>query len=162
MTSSTNCPTCGGAGAVSNAVTGSPEPCPNCQDYITGTQGLDYRYVFAQSPQNPAPFIIAANATNQGASVGIQNDSDFLCDRYIASATGLFSVYLTDQYSARPLSPSQNIPIYGENIAGTAQLPYWLPKPWLIKRTSTVQGYFNDRSGAPNTIQFLLAGYKLT
>jgi hypothetical protein len=162
MNANQNCPTCGGKAAVANAQTGSAEPCPNCQQYLTGTAGLDYRYIFAVNPAQPTALVLAANAQNVGASLAVQNDSDFVCDRIIASATGLFSVYLLDQFSARPLMPSQNVPINGENISGTAQLPYWLPKPWLIKRTSTVTALFNDRSGAQNTIQFLLAGYKVT
>jgi hypothetical protein len=162
MSSNPNCPTCGGRGAVANTQTGSPEACPNCQNYLTGTAGLDYRYLFSANPANPVPLVLAANATKVGAQVAIGNDSDFVCDRFIASSTGLFSVYLTDDFSSRPLTPNQNVPINGENISGTAQLPYWLPKPWLIKRTSTVTASFNDRSGAGNTIQFLLAGYKVT
>jgi hypothetical protein len=106
--------------------------------------------------------VLTANQVGLGASVAINNDSDFVCDRFIASSTGLFSVYLVDNFSARPLMPSQNVFINGENISGTAELPYWLPKPWLLKRTSTVQAQFTDRSGAGNTIQFLLAGYKVT
>jgi hypothetical protein len=129
---------------------------------LTGVQGLDYRYLFSANPANPAPLVLTANQQNVGASLQVQNDSDFVCDRIIASATGLFSIYMLDQFSSRPLMPSQNVPINGENIAGTAQLPYWLPKPWLIKRTSTVTALFNDRSGAGNTIQFILAGYKVT
>lgn len=161
-TANPNCPTCGGRGAVANAQTGSPEACPNCQNYLTGTAGLDYRFQFFNNPAFPAPLVLAANAVNVGATLAVQNDSDFVADRIIASSTGLYSVYLTDDFSGRPMMPSQNVPINGENIAGTAQLPYWLPKPWLIKRTSTVSALFNDRSGAQNTIQFLLAGYKVT
>jgi hypothetical protein len=162
MNTNPNCPACGGRGVVSNAQTGSPEPCPLDSNYLTGTAGLDYRYLFSQNPTNPTALVLAANAANVGASLQVQNDSDFVCDRIIASSTGLFSVYLVDQFSSRPLMPSQNVPINGENISGTAQLPYWLPKPWLIKRTSTVTALFNDRSGAQNTIQFLLAGFKVT
>jgi hypothetical protein len=51
--------------------------------------------------------------------------------------------------------------INGELVAGTAQLPFILPKPYLLRRTSSLLGSFNDRSGAGNTIQFALGGYKL-
>jgi hypothetical protein len=157
-----NCPTCGGRGAVSNSQSGSAEPCPNCESYLTGVAGLDYRYLFAANPANPVAFTLTALQANLGASLTINNDSDFVCDRFIASSTGLFSVYFTDQFSARPLMPTQNVPINGENISGTAQRPYWLPKPWLLKRTSTVTALFTDRSNASNTVQFLFAGYKVT
>jgi hypothetical protein len=156
-----NCPTCRGTGGTVNQATGAIESCPNCDNFLTGVAGLDYRYLFAANPANITALVLTANQT-LGASLTINNDSDFVCDRYIASSTGLFSVYFTDQFSARPLMPSQNVPINGENISGTAQLPYWLSKPWLIKRTSTIQAQFTDRSGAGNTIQFILAGYKVT
>jgi len=156
------CTTCGGRGAVANAATGSPEPCPNCESYLSGTVGLPFWYLFSQNPANPAAFALTALQANVGASVQIDNDSDFLCDRIIGSRTGAYNAYLKDNFSARLLSPSQNVPIADVNFVGTAQLPYWLPKPWLIKRTSTVQGFFTDTSGAGNTIQLILAGYKVT
>lgn len=162
MTAQT-CPTCGGRGAVANAKTGSPELCPNCEGQTTvslGTGNLPFWYPFLAN-QNASVFTIAANATNQGAQVVIDNDADFVCDRIIANSTGLFSVFLIDRFTQRPLMPSQTVPINGENISGTGQLPFWLPKPLLLRRTSTVQGFFNDRSGASNTIQFVLAGYKV-
>jgi len=157
----TTCPTCGGRGAVANAKTGSPELCPNCQGQTTvslGTADLPFWYPFV-TPANALP-VLLANGTG-GAAVVIDNDSDFLWDRIVASSTGLFNVFLTDKFSARPLMPSQAVPINGENIAGTAQLPFWLPKPYLIRRTSTVTALFTDRSGAGNTIQFCLVGYKV-
>lgn len=157
------CPTCQGRGAVSNNKTGSPELCPNCQGQTTvsiGTDDLPFWYLFLPNP-NAVTFALLANATNVGAQVAIDNDSDFLCDRFIVSSTGLFSAYLADRFTSRPMMPAQAVPVFGENMAGTAQLPFWLPKPYLFRRTSTIQAFFNDRSGAPNTIQFALVGYKV-
>ncbi|HXU18968.1 MAG TPA: hypothetical protein VN788_00135 [Verrucomicrobiae bacterium] len=108
-------------------------------------------------PLNPPQLL--ANAVNIAAVVTIDNDSDFLWDRIIANSTGLFSVTLTDRFTSRPLMPSN---INGENLAGTAQLPFWLPVPYKLRRTSTIQASFNDRSGAPNTIQFVLVGRKIS
>ncbi len=162
MVSDPNCPGCRGMGVMSNAATGSPEPCPLCESLLTGVQGLPYWYIFCANPAAPAPLVLTASQTNVGAIVQIENDSDFVCDRLIASSTGIFSLFAIDKFSARPLTPSQNNPVFGENMFGTAQLPFWLPKPWLLKRTSTVQGYFNDRSAAGNTIQAVLHGYKVT
>jgi hypothetical protein len=148
------CPTCGGRGAVANSQSGTPQVCPTCDGTTTvslGTDDMLFHY-----PINPPQL----TASQQGviASVTIDNDSDFLVDRFVASATGLYSVELTDRFTARPL---QTGPINGENAAGTAQLPMWLPKPYLIRRTSSIQGKFNDRSAALNTIQFDLVGLKL-
>jgi hypothetical protein len=98
-------------------------------------------------------------------SVTIDNDADFEWRWIVASsidnaAAGLFSVILLDRFTSRPLMPSA---INGENIAGTAQLPFTLPKPYKIRRTSTIQGTFTDRtaSGQPNVVQFCLVGYKI-
>jgi hypothetical protein len=104
----------------------------------------------------PLSVTLTANGTAV-ATVTIDNDADFLWDRIIASSTGLYSVQLTDRFSSRPLMP---VNINGENLAGTAQLPFWLPVPYKIRRNSTIQGSFTDRSGAGNTVQFVLAGRK--
>ena len=148
------CPTCGGRGAVANANSGTPQTCPTCDgtgSVSIGTDDLLFHY-----PLNPAQ--LTANQAGVLATVTIDNDSDFLLDRIVASSTGLFSVELLDKFTSRPL---QTAPINGENYAGTAQLPFWLPKPYLIRRTSTIQGKFNDRSGSLNTIQLDLVGLKL-
>jgi hypothetical protein len=117
-----------------------------------GVQDLIFWY-----PINPA----ALTALQAGviATVTVDNDADFEWRWIIANSTGLFSVSLLDKFTSRPLMPSN---INGENIAGTAQLPFILPKPYLLRRTSTVQASFTDRSGAGNTIQFCLVGYKLS
>jgi hypothetical protein len=152
---STTCPTCGGRGAVANSVSGTPQTCPTCDGTTTvnlGTDDLAFWY-----PINPPA--LTANQLGVVAAVSVDNDSDFLWDRIYASSTGLFSVELLDRFTSRPL---QTAPINGELYAGTAQLPFWLPKPYLVRRTSTIQAKFNDRSGAGNTIQFVLGGIKIS
>lgn len=108
-------------------------------------------------PLNPPQ--LTALQSGVAATVTIDNDADFLWDRIIANSTGIYSVTLTDRFTARPLMP---VAINGENLAGTAQLPFWLPVPYKLRRTSTIQALFNDRSNALNTIQFILVGRKLT
>ena len=112
----------------------------------------------------PIEIAIPTGATAQ-ANVTIDNDADFEWRWIVASsldngAAGLFSVVLLDRFTSRPLMPSA---INGENIAGSAQLPFTLPKPYVIRRTSTIQGTFTDRtaSGQPNVVEFCLVGYKL-
>lgn len=107
-------------------------------------------------PLNPPQL----TALQQGvtASVVINNDADFEWRWIISSQTGLWSVTLTDNYTTRPL---MQVAINNENLAGTAQLPFILPKPWVLRRTSSITGVFNDRSNANNTIQLALVGYKL-
>src|SRR5713226_4864582 len=152
--STTQCPTCGGKCAVVNAKTGSPEVCPTCSGSGQISVGLDDLIFWY--PINPPQ--LTANQQGVNGNVQIDNDSDFEWRWIVANSTGLFSVSLTDRFTARPLMPSA---INGENIAGTAQLPFVLPKPYLLRRTSSMQASFNDRSAAPNTIQFALVGYKL-
>jgi len=150
----TPCPTCKSKGAVANQKNGSPEICPTCSGSGQVSIGLDDLPFWY--PINPPQ--LTANQQGVAGSVQIDNDSDFEWRWIVANSTGLFSLTLIDRFTARPLMPSA---INGENIAGTAQLPFVLPKPYLIRRTSSIAAQFNDRSGALNTIQFALVGYKL-
>lgn len=100
---------------------------------------------------------LTALASGSG-NVQTDNDADFEWRWLISSQTGTYSVQLTDRFTARPMS---NGKVNNENLAGTAQLPFILPKPYLIRRTSSIQGDFTDRSNAGNTIQLCFAGYKL-
>lgn len=106
------------------------------------------------------PLNVSLTAAQAGvvATLQILNDADFECRWIISSQTGLWQATLIDQLRSRPLMSSD---INSENLAGTAQLPFILPKPWLLLRTSTVKGTFTDRSLATNVIQLCLVGYKL-
>jgi hypothetical protein len=148
------CPTCSGAGAVQNLKTGQAQQCPACQGAGTVSGGYDDQDFWYQI----LPPALTALQTGVIATVIIDNDADFLCDRFEASSTGLFSVTLLDRFRSRPFSTA---PVNGELIAGTAQLPLWLPNPFLIRKNAVIQGTFNDRSGAGNTIVFALVGRKL-
>jgi hypothetical protein len=161
------CPACGGRAAIANAITGSPETCPICGgtgQVAVGTDDLPFWYPFLLSPygSNPTLTIAAANGT-VNALVQIANDSDFMWDRNLFTSTGGFNVYLKDEFTARPLMPFQNTLISSGNAGGTGQLPFWLPKAYLLRRTSTVSAIFTDTSGNPgNVIQFVLFGYKVS
>lgn len=148
------CPTCSGAGAVSNLKTGQAQQCPACQGAGTVSGGYDDQDFWYPI----LPPALTANQVGVVAVVAIDNDADFLCDRFVASSTGIYSVTLLDRFRSRPFSTA---PINGENFAGTAQLPFWLPNPFTIRKNAVIQGTFNDRSGAGNTIQFCLVGRKL-
>ena len=93
------CPTCNGRGAVANGQNGAPQTCPTCDG--TGTVSLGTDDLMFHYPLNPPQ--LTANQQGVLASVTIDNDSDFLLDRFVASSTGLFSVELVDRYTARPL-----------------------------------------------------------
>jgi hypothetical protein len=106
----------------------------------------------------PINVVLTSGQANVPGSVTIDNDADFECRWLISSQTGLYNLVLFDRLRARPLMPS---PINNENMAGTAQLPFILPKPLTLLRTAVILGTFTDRSMAGNTIQFCFAGYKL-
>lgn len=153
--SAQNCPACGGRGAVANAQTGAPTKCPVCQGIgqISGSL-TDQLFWYLFSPPQ-----LAANQQGVLNALSIDNDADFRVRWIVSSSTGLYSVEIKDNYAGgAPWMPS---PINGENFAGTAQLPFVLPKPYPLYRGSTLTGKFNDRSGAPNTIQLALIGYKI-
>lgn len=106
----------------------------------------------------PVNVTLTALQAGVAGSVQIDNDADFECRWFISSQTGIYSVSWVDRLRARPLMPSN---INSENIAGTAQLPFILPKPLILLRTATIAGSFTDRSNAGNTVQWCFAGYKL-
>lgn len=104
--------------------------------------------------------ILAANASQVSATTK-PDASDIEIDELVCSSTGLYSVYLMDA-RGNPLMPFQNIPIYGELVAGIAQLPFRLPNPIFVPKGLGLSAQFTDRSGAQNTIQFCLIGRKVS
>jgi hypothetical protein len=113
-----------------------------------------FTYVF-----NPPQ--LTANQVGVAVNLQLDKDFDFLLDRYAATNTGLYSIYLQDSSRGIPLMSSLNQPLYGENIAGTAALPSWLGKKMLLPRGTILTATFNDRSGAANIITFALIGKKV-
>jgi hypothetical protein len=113
-----------------------------------------FTYVF-----NPAQ--LTALQAGVQAVVQLDKDFDFLLQAYTATSSGKYSVYLQDSSRGIPLMSSLNAPLYGENIAGSASLPYWLAKEMRLPRGTILAATFNDRSNAPNTIVFALVGKKV-
>jgi hypothetical protein len=116
----------------------------------------------------PINVTLTANQSGIAGNVTTDNDADFELRELLASSTGAFQVQLTDRYTSRPLLPqnltdnagNQVFGVNSVNIFGTAQLPFILPIPYILLRQSTVAGLFKDLSGAGNTIQVILWGYK--
>lgn len=150
-----NCPACGGRGAVANAATGNPMKCPVCQGI--GQISGDLTDQFFIYPFTPAQ--LAGNQLGVLSAVTIDNDADFRIRWLTSSQTGLYSVEIKDLYAGG--APWMPVPINAENFTGTGQLPWVLPKPYPVYKGSSLQAKFNDRSGAPNTIQLCLCGYKI-
>lgn len=115
----------------------------------------------------PINLALAASAQSVG-TVTMDNDADFELREIIASSTGAFQIQITDRYTSRPMMPF-NVPnnaganvfgINNVNLFGTAQLPFILPIPYTLLRTSTLAVTVLDTSAAPNTIQLAFWGYK--
>lgn len=116
----------------------------------------------------PINVTLTANQSGIAGNVTTDNDADFEWRELIASSTGPFQIQLTDRYTSRQLLPqnvsdnlgNQVFGINSANLFGTAQLPFILPIPYIILRASTIAGSFKDISGAGNTVQVVLWGYK--
>jgi hypothetical protein len=158
----TTCKTCGGRGIIAAPNGKMWQTCPTCNG--TGQQAQDVIRV---------PWSLQWNVTltpgQQNVPVVTQQDSDADFEWIYTTATsvlangaaGLYAVQLKDNSTGRVLSSGF---VNGELFAGTAQLPFVLPEPYLISRTATIQANFNERSnvgGENNTIQLVAHGYKL-
>lgn len=103
--------------------------------------------------------VVPANSNGFNVSLQIQQDADFEIVFLTGSHTSpLADVAMQDGATGRNFS---NAPVNVDNFFGTAQLPFPLVEPYIIARSSSVNFTFRDTSGAQNTIQLVLRGYKL-
>lgn len=100
---------------------------------------------------------LAANA-NVTPSIVLDADSDFMLIWLIASSTGTFQFRMQDNATGRFF---QNGKINSVNMFGTAQQPFPMLPPYVFKRQNSIGLDITDTSGAPNTIQIVLAGKKI-
>lgn len=103
--------------------------------------------------------IVPANSTGFPVSLQIQQDADFEIVFLVGTRTSnLADVTMSDGATGRAFfSAAVNV----DNFFGTAQLPFPLVEPYIIARSSSLNFVFRDTSGAQNTIQLVLRGYKL-
>jgi hypothetical protein len=163
------CPSCEGLGAIANAISGTPELCPNCEGekkITTGFDCLPFWYPFD-------PPLLAANGT-AAVTVAIDNDADFLWDRVISNSsigTPSFTVFLFNNETGRAFMGDLPKPLVGglgdarplsQFISGSARQPFWLPKRYLLKRGTEINGIFTDTGNGNNRIQFCLVGQKIS
>jgi hypothetical protein len=86
-------------------------------------------------------------------------DADFEWVMTVATRTDpRMTVQLTDSATGRVLTSN---PVNIDNFAGTAALPFPLVEPYVIARSSSMRFVFAETSGAQNTVQIVLRGYKL-
>lgn len=99
---------------------------------------------------------LSANQQQQ-YSVRIQSDSDFLCQKIVASSTSTFTVQITDTATNKLwFSSAAN----SANLVGTAQRPFYMLKPRLIPANANLIVQLTDTSGSSNTVELVLEGYK--
>lgn len=92
-------------------------------------------------------------------SLQIQQDADFELVFIVGTSTSpLGDVAVQDGATGRNL---MSAPVNYANFFGTAQLPFPLVEPYIIARSTAVNFSFRDASGAQNTVQLVLRGYKL-
>lgn len=109
--------------------------------------------------------IVPANAGQAGGpaalavTLQIQQDADFewifICG---TSTSAAGDVAVQDGATGRNLTSA---PVNYANFFGTAQLPFPLVEPYIVARSTSVNFVFRDASGAQNTVQLVLRGYKL-
>lgn len=86
-------------------------------------------------------------------------DADFEWVMTVATRTDpRVTVQITDSATGRVLVSN---PVNIDNFAGTGALPFPLVEPYVIARSSSLRFVFVESSGAQNTVQIVLRGYKL-
>lgn len=115
---------------------------------------FDYVLNAVVNPAAAAPPQPLANQQLNG-----DGDYDFEWHELVGSRTSaLLTVAMRDATDAGKLF--QNAPVNIDNWLGTAQLPHVIVPQFLIKRFN-LSFDFVDTSGAANTVQLALRGYKL-
>jgi len=100
------------------------------------------------------PLNAATNVPRQ-----FDEDADFEWVMTVASRTDpRLTVEVIDGATGRVLMSN---PVNIDNFAGTAALPWPLVEPYVIARSSLLRFRFVESSGAQNTVQLVLRGYKL-
>lgn len=100
---------------------------------------------------------ISANST-LSASIPTDNDAHFLCYKVTGARDGLCTVSLTDAARDRTW---MNQAMQFDNFVGNGMFPNILPSPRFVARGSVVAVALTDLSGATNTVELNLVGFKL-
>lgn len=88
----------------------------------------------------------------------IENDADFYVYKVVAKQTGTFQGQIYDNASKDPWHSAL---VNNANFAGTAALPYLLPKRRRIPAGTVMNVKIKDTSGSSNTVEVVLEGFKL-
>lgn len=139
---------------------GKATPCPSCGGSGKANVVVQF-FVYAFK------LVLAANALGVG-KIHIDADADFKWYATVHTKTGDCSVLVQEPAKGgrswmslstqTGVSPSAGIDI--NNWAGTAQLPAYLFIPYLLAKQTDLLFNITDLSGAPNTVEIDLWGYK--
>jgi len=102
-------------------------------------------------------FSLGANASGQ-ISIKSEQDSYFIVQSMVSSSTGNFQARMRDDGSGKIW---QSDYVQNVNVFGTAQRPNLLVVPLIIPPMSSTVIDLVDTSGAPNTGEIVLSGYKV-
>jgi hypothetical protein len=109
--------------------------------------------------------IVPANAGQAGGPAAlvvvlqVQQDADYEWIFIVGTSTSPSGdIAVQDGATGRNLT---QFPVNFANFFGTAQLPFPLVEPYIIARSTSINFTFRDSSGAQNTVQLVLRGYKL-
>lgn len=145
-----NCPACNGHGTVNGATA-----CPMCDG-----NGQVVSQPFRQPFAYVVNAIVAANG-NLLATKQISSESDF---EWVATVATYTSANLTVQFTDGSSTQFTDNPINIALFAGTAQLPFLVAlgsEPYVFGGGSVISMTFQDSSGAQNTVQLVMWGFKL-
>jgi|GEM_PF-2007063 len=100
---------------------------------------------------------LAANGTAR-PSIKISADASLVVTAITGVSTGDYSVFMRTDSSDRQL---MQFPIHSSAMVGTAERPFFLPKPLLLAQNTTTSFDITDLSGAGNDVWFTLWGFKI-
>lgn len=104
------------------------------------------------------PITAIGAGLTQNFSIPIYPDSYFVIKKLTSTQTAPFGVRLVNGATGRFFS---NDRINNANVMGTIQLPNRLSDPVVVPPSSNLQVEITDLSGAPNTVQAALIGFRV-
>jgi hypothetical protein len=118
--------------------------------------------------------VMAAGGSSQ-VQLQLDTDADFLWDRINAASPApgfkAWSVYLQDASRGVPLIGSTLAPLGQVLVGGIGAttfvvpapyyLPFWLPKPYRLRRGTILAATFYNVSDVANQVQLVLTGRKV-
>jgi len=94
----------------------------------------------------------------QRPSIKITADAAMISTAFTGASTGEYSIFIRTDSSDRQL---MQFPVHSASIVGTAERPFFLPKPLLLSPNTTLSFDITDLSNATNEVWFTLAGFKV-